>query len=112
MALLSFYTASEWGDIVARLPDSVRQNGAVQVQLAFIDENCPSDATLTAATPMTGLRMDFGKHHQTLGGFEPYRTCCESPGASSTKFRDSIAPAHRVGAARELGASKGTSLLK
>ncbi|KAF8289473.1 hypothetical protein TcYC6_0024490 [Trypanosoma cruzi] len=60
MALFSFYTTFEWSDIVARLPELVRQNGAVQVQLTFIDENGPSDATLTAATFMTGLRLILG----------------------------------------------------
>ncbi|RNC52440.1 hypothetical protein TcCL_ESM10328 [Trypanosoma cruzi] len=47
--------------------------------------------------------MDLGIHRQTMGGHNPHRTCCESPGASNTKFRDSSAPAHRVGVARELG---------
>ncbi|RNC38847.1 putative trans-sialidase [Trypanosoma cruzi] len=51
--------------------------------------------------------MDFGTHRQALGGFEPYRTRCESPGAPNTKFRDPIAPAHRAGAARELGVHRG-----
>ncbi|KAF8284650.1 hypothetical protein TcBrA4_0076430 [Trypanosoma cruzi] len=51
--------------------------------------------------------MDFGTHHQALGGFGPYRTRCESPGAPNTKFRDPIAPARRAGAARELGAHRG-----
>ncbi|RNC34543.1 helicase-like protein [Trypanosoma cruzi] len=60
MALFSFCTTFEWSDIVAPLPDLVRQNGAVQVQLTLIDENGPSDATLTAATPMTGLRLTLG----------------------------------------------------
>ncbi|KAF8293991.1 hypothetical protein TcYC6_0107740 [Trypanosoma cruzi] len=57
--------------------------------------------------PDDRLTLVFGKHRQTPGGFEPYRTCCESPGAPSTKFRDTSAPAHRVGAARELGQQKG-----
>ncbi|ESS62068.1 hypothetical protein TCDM_10287 [Trypanosoma cruzi Dm28c] len=54
--------------------------------------------------------MDFGTHHQALGGFGPYRTRCESPGAPNTKFRDPIAPAHRGGAARELGAHRGLAI--
>ncbi|KAF8280824.1 hypothetical protein TcBrA4_0094850 [Trypanosoma cruzi] len=61
MALFSFCTTFEWSDIVAPLPDLVRQSGAVQVQLTFIDENWPSDETLTAATPMTGLCLILGR---------------------------------------------------
>ncbi|RNC36647.1 peptide hydrolase [Trypanosoma cruzi] len=41
--------------------DLLRQHGAVQVPLALVDENGPSDATLTVATPMTGLRLVSGK---------------------------------------------------
>ncbi|RNC55666.1 hypothetical protein TcCL_ESM06815 [Trypanosoma cruzi] len=37
--------------------DLVRNHGDIQVQLTFVDENGPSDATLTAATSMTGLRL-------------------------------------------------------
>ncbi|RNE96565.1 putative trans-sialidase [Trypanosoma cruzi] len=47
--------------------------------------------------------IDFRKDRQAIGGLDR----CGSPGVSGTKFRCSSAPAHRVGAARELGGKQG-----
>ncbi|RNF07028.1 putative trans-sialidase [Trypanosoma cruzi] len=47
--------------------------------------------------------IDFRKDCQAIGGLD----LCGSPGVSSTKFRCSSAPAHRVGAAWELGGKQG-----
>ncbi|RNC46070.1 helicase-like protein [Trypanosoma cruzi] len=60
MALVS-YTAPEWSDIDGRLSELVRQHGAIQVRLTFVDENGPSYATLTVAASMRGLRLVSGK---------------------------------------------------
>ncbi|RNF23001.1 putative trans-sialidase, partial [Trypanosoma cruzi] len=51
--------------------------------------------------------IDFSKDRQALGGLDRCGALCELPGVSSTKFRCSITPAHRVGAARELGGKQG-----
>ncbi|KAF8282055.1 hypothetical protein TcBrA4_0082170 [Trypanosoma cruzi] len=51
--------------------------------------------------------IDFSKNCQAIGGLDRCGALWESPGASSTKFRCSNAPAHRVGAARELGGKQG-----
>ncbi|KAF8275352.1 hypothetical protein TcBrA4_0138880 [Trypanosoma cruzi] len=64
MALVT-YTTSEWGDIGARLSELVRQHGAIQVQLTFIDENGTSEASLTVATSMAGLRLISGSTTKT-----------------------------------------------
>ncbi|KAF8300432.1 hypothetical protein TcBrA4_0051270 [Trypanosoma cruzi] len=40
--------------------DLARQHGAIQVQLAFIDEHGPLDAVVAAAATMTGLRLVSG----------------------------------------------------
>ncbi|PWV16258.1 putative Endonuclease-reverse transcriptase/Reverse transcriptase (RNA-dependent DNA polymerase) [Trypanosoma cruzi] len=59
MALVP-YTATEWSHIGARLSEWVRQHGAIEVQLTFLDEDEPSDATLTVANSTTGLRLVSG----------------------------------------------------
>ncbi|KAF8278725.1 hypothetical protein TcBrA4_0107870 [Trypanosoma cruzi] len=51
--------------------------------------------------------IDFSKDRQALGGLDRCGEICELPGVSSTKFRCSSAPAHRVGAAWELGGKQG-----
>ncbi|RNC42683.1 putative trans-sialidase [Trypanosoma cruzi] len=51
--------------------------------------------------------IDFSKDRQAIGGLGRCGTLFESLGVSSTKFRCSSTPAHRVGAARELGGKQG-----
>ncbi|RNC36578.1 putative trans-sialidase [Trypanosoma cruzi] len=51
--------------------------------------------------------IDFRKYRQAIGGLDRCGALWESPGVPSTKFRCSSAPAHRVGAARELGGKQG-----
>ncbi|ESS67186.1 hypothetical protein TCDM_04091 [Trypanosoma cruzi Dm28c] len=51
--------------------------------------------------------IDFSKDRHALGGLDRCGALCELPGVSSTKFRCSITPAPRVGAARELGGKQG-----
>ncbi|KAF8278727.1 hypothetical protein TcBrA4_0108040 [Trypanosoma cruzi] len=51
--------------------------------------------------------IDFSKDRQALGGLDRCGEICELPGVSSTKFRCSSAPAHRVGAAWELRGKQG-----
>ncbi|RNC51329.1 helicase-like protein [Trypanosoma cruzi] len=60
MALVP-YTAPEWSDIDGRLSELVRQHGAIQVQLTFVDEKGLSYATLTVAASKRGLRFISGK---------------------------------------------------
>ncbi|KAF8288934.1 hypothetical protein TcBrA4_0004500 [Trypanosoma cruzi] len=97
-----FYTATKWSDIGARLLDLVRQYGDVRVQLTFIDEHGPLDAVVTVAATMTGLRLVSGTIAKHWEDTMYCGTYCESPDASIIKFRGSIAPAHRVRAARGL----------
>ncbi|KAF8278850.1 hypothetical protein TcBrA4_0107570 [Trypanosoma cruzi] len=51
--------------------------------------------------------IDFSKDRQALGGLDLCGEICELPGVSSTKFRCSSAPVHRVEAAWELGGKQG-----
>ncbi|KAF8297714.1 hypothetical protein TcYC6_0079430 [Trypanosoma cruzi] len=105
-----FDTATEWSDIGARLLDLVRQYGDVRVQLTFIDEHGPLDAVVAVAATMTGLRLVSGTIAKHWEDTKYCGTYCESPDASSTKFRGSIAPAHRVRAARGLGVQQGLTI--
>ncbi|KAF8276411.1 hypothetical protein TcBrA4_0129330 [Trypanosoma cruzi] len=53
------------------------------------------------------LTIDFRDYRQTLGGYYRCGALGELLGASSTKFLESNAPAHRVGTACELGVQQG-----
>ncbi|KAF8276547.1 hypothetical protein TcYC6_0015360 [Trypanosoma cruzi] len=87
--------------------DLARQHCDVWVQLTFIGGPEPLDAVVTVAATVTGLRLVSGNIAMHWEDTKYCGTYCESPDASSTKFRGANAPAHRVCAAQELGVQQG-----
>ncbi|KAF8299743.1 hypothetical protein TcYC6_0062790 [Trypanosoma cruzi] len=87
------YTATEWSFNGGRILDLVRHYGDIQAQLACMDEHRPLDVVVTVAATMALRRWISGDIAKHWGGFNPCGALCEPPGASSTNFRDPIAPA-------------------
>ncbi|KAF8279418.1 hypothetical protein TcBrA4_0103290 [Trypanosoma cruzi] len=101
------YTAMEWSLIGNSVAVLVKQRGEIQEQFTHMDEKGKSESMVSDSATISGLRSIPGKHRQILGGFNPYGAHYRSPGTSLTKFRDSSAPAHRVGRPVSWGSSKG-----
>ncbi|RNF11779.1 hypothetical protein TcG_09044 [Trypanosoma cruzi] len=89
-----------------------RSYGDIQAQLAFVDENGPSDATLTVAASTTGLRLFSGSTTRHRGDSSLTGHIANLRAPQLPNFETQALLLIRVEAARELGTNKGSSLLK
>ncbi|KAF8280002.1 hypothetical protein TcBrA4_0099100 [Trypanosoma cruzi] len=88
--------------------DLVRQHDDAPVQLAFIDEDRPLDAVVTVAATMTCLRLISGRIAKQLEGSTVAGHFANRRAFQVPNFDAQVLLLIVVGAARELGASKGS----
>ncbi|RNC36821.1 putative acid phosphatase [Trypanosoma cruzi] len=84
----------------------------MQVQPAFVGENGPSDATLTVATPMTGLRLVSRNIAKPWGDSSPTGHVANPREPQVPNFETQVLPPIVWVRPGSWGSSKGSSLLK